>query len=617
MRTILVIFFLFACTQLAATTHQVGPTKMYLTPNALYQAGVVQQGDTITIDAAIYSGTATLAVWQPDNLVIKGIGGRPHLQANGAYIYGKGIWVFAGNDITVENIEFSGASVPDKNGAGIRLDGIGITVRNCYFHHNENGILTSNPQAGDLLIEYTEFAYNGYGDGYTHNLYVGRVNSLTFRYNYSHHTMIGHNLKSRARNNYILYNRIMDEQTGNSSRLIDLPNGGPALVMGNLLMQGNNAPNNNLLGYGKEGLSNPAPHELYVINNTFLNKRQASCRFLDIQNGTTATAINNIFTGTGTVFSGPITNQSNNLVEPVISNLNFIDEPNYDYRIAGNSPAKDMGTTVPPMNGFQLTPDKVYVHPVNQEMRPLINGTIDVGAYEYNACLNLDVKVYLEGAYDSSTGLMQTDLHTKKLLPNMTNNQQVNSQPYIDAPWNYYGNEGVGWTDADYPTNTVDWVLISFRTGLDKASEVFRIAGLLLADGTVYLPQGCPNSMPGNTFYITIEHRNHLIVMTPNPVMIMNRTLSWDFTTSNSYASGGTGQREVVPGVWAMLAGDSDQLSDTFGYDINGIDLIYWQQRNGLFNKYSKADCNFDGDISGADKALLQGNNGSFSGVQK
>jgi hypothetical protein len=58
---------------------------------------------------------------------------------------GKGIWVISGNDTVVENIEFSGAAVPDANGAGIRFEGVNLTVRNCYFHHNQNGILTRVP----------------------------------------------------------------------------------------------------------------------------------------------------------------------------------------------------------------------------------------------------------------------------------------------------------------------------------------------------------------------------------------------------------------------------------------------------------------------------------------
>ena len=257
------VFILMLGVQCFADIHKVGSTKTYKSPNALYTANVIQDGDTIEIDAETYSGQAALAIWKNNNLVIKGVGGRPHLTADGQQIAGKGIWVFSGNNITVENIEFSGSSVPDKNGAGIRFQGIGLSVRHCYFHDNENGILAGNPYEGDILIEFSEFARNGYGDGYSHNLYIGHINKLTFRFNYSHHADIGHNLKSRANENFVLYNRIMDEKIGNSSRLIDLPNGGLSIVMGNLLMQGNSAKNSNMVGFGLEGLTNSSPHEFY------------------------------------------------------------------------------------------------------------------------------------------------------------------------------------------------------------------------------------------------------------------------------------------------------------------------------------------------------------------
>ena len=46
--------------------------------------------------------------------------------------------------------------MPDKNGAGIRLEGHGLVVRNCYFHDNEDGILTDG--GGDVdFIEGSEF----------------------------------------------------------------------------------------------------------------------------------------------------------------------------------------------------------------------------------------------------------------------------------------------------------------------------------------------------------------------------------------------------------------------------------------------------------------------------
>ncbi|MBL4716566.1 MAG: T9SS type A sorting domain-containing protein [Bacteroidia bacterium] len=385
MKRVLILLMLTFGLKSYATIYQVGSAKTYVSPNALYTASVVLDGDTIEIDAETYTGQPALAVWQSNDLLIRGVGGRPHLVANGEYIWGKGIWVVAGDNIVVENIEFSGAAVPSMNGAGIRLDGAGLTVRDCYFHDNENGILvTNNAGVGDLLIEFSEFDNNGFGDGLSHNLYVGKINKLTFRFNNTHHAKIGHNLKSRATENYILYNRLMDEQSGTSSRLIDLPNGGFSIVMGNLIMQGDNAPNKNMVGYGLEGLVNTPPHELHIINNTFVNKRVASCTFVDIESGTTvANVSNNIFAGDGVLINGTTTTMNTNYVDATISNVGFVNEAGYDYHLNSNSPALDYGTPINPVNGYSLTPDSIYEHPTNFGLRSVVNSIIDAGAYEY------------------------------------------------------------------------------------------------------------------------------------------------------------------------------------------------------------------------------------------
>ena len=362
-------------------TYQVGSNRTYISPNALYKADILQDGDIVEIDAEEYKGNEALAVWMPDNLTIRGTGGMPHLIAEGQYIWGKGIWVLAGDNITVENIEFSDATVPDKNGAGIRLDGIGMTIRSCYFHDNENGILTTNTFDGDILIEYCEFDNNGFGDGQSHNLYIGHCNKLTFRYNYSHHAIIGHNLKSRAQENIIIYNRIMDEESGNSSRLIDLSIGGFTIIMGNILMQGNNATNKNLVGYGLEGLIN-TNNQFYFINNTCVNKRQASGQFLDINGGTTTVNVsNNIFSGIGEVINVANAQMSNNIIEISVDDILFIDEGQYDYMLSPNSPAVDQGMEMGSVSGYSLTPENVYVHPTDYTHRTT-NGNIDAGAYE-------------------------------------------------------------------------------------------------------------------------------------------------------------------------------------------------------------------------------------------
>ena len=83
------------------------------------------------------------------------------------------------------------------------------------------------------MIDSSEFAHNGHGDGYSHNMYIGAVRTFTLRYSYSHDANVGHLVKSRAATNYILYNRLT-EQTGTGSYELDLPNGGLSYVIGNV-----------------------------------------------------------------------------------------------------------------------------------------------------------------------------------------------------------------------------------------------------------------------------------------------------------------------------------------------------------------------------------------------
>lgn len=369
------------------STYTVGSDHTYPTPNALYIAGVVMQGDTIYIEGEDYIGTQALAVWDKDNLIIQGINGRPHLKADGEYIWGKGIWVLAGNDIHVKNIEFSGAKVPDKNGAGIRLDGVGLMVSYCHFHDNETGILSNSPYDGDVIVEFSEFGYNGNGDGQSHNIYINHVENFIFRNNYSHHAIIGHCVKSRADNTYILYNKIMDHEDGQSSRLIDIPNGGTSVIIGNTMMQGPTAENKNAIGYGLEGLINTTAHDVYIINNTLLSTRPTPCLFLDIASGTNQVrVINNVFGGKGELVKGTIDMQSNNYFEDNISDLYLLDSPNLDYRPTADSPIVDQGLSIAAVNGINLTP--VFEYDDTSLIDRVSDGAIDIGAFEYDKMIS-------------------------------------------------------------------------------------------------------------------------------------------------------------------------------------------------------------------------------------
>jgi hypothetical protein len=357
-----------------ASTLQVGPGRTHSVPSSA--AAVAADGDVIEIDAGEYVGD--VAFWTADNLTIRGVGGMAHLRADGNHAGGKAIWVIQGDNTTVEYIEFSEATVPDKNGAGIRQEGTNLTVRHCSFHDNENGILAGADAASDILIEHSEFARNGYGDGYSHNLYIGHVNSLTFRFNSTHHAIVGHALKSRAFTNYILYNRIMDETDGSSSRLIDLPNGGTSLIIGNLLHQSASTNNSNMMCHACEGATNPN-QSLSVVNNTFVNDRWTGT-FVDNRSVVTALVANNIFVGNGTAVSGPATEQTN-LAVP--TDPGFVGISTYDYRLtAGATGAIDQGSDPGSAGFFDLTPVAHYVHPLASELRPTV-GALDIGAYEF------------------------------------------------------------------------------------------------------------------------------------------------------------------------------------------------------------------------------------------
>jgi hypothetical protein len=357
---------------------RVGAGRPFTDPEALNSAGVLQSGDVVEIDAGVYNGPASS--WATSNITLRGVGGRAHLVAPADISNGKAIWVTQGSNTAVENIEFSDAAVPDLNGAGIRAEGPDLVVCGSYFHNNEQGIL-GNDTAGNILVEYSEFAYNGNCiDLCAHHVYFGHNDRVIMRYNYLHHAIQGHLIKSRAKETHILYNRVMDETDGNSSYQIDLPNGGLAYVIGNLIQKGPNTDNSGeLIIFGEEGFNNPR-RKLYVVNNTLVNDFGGNPFFVWVGSGSeTAIVMNNLFVGSGTIVGGggPATQTTN-----VQTNTpNLVNRTAFDYRPTASTPGIGQGTAPGSGDGFDLTPVYQYVHPYNREPRPIRNA-IDIGAYE-------------------------------------------------------------------------------------------------------------------------------------------------------------------------------------------------------------------------------------------
>lgn len=352
----------------------VGPHQEYETP--CRAIGAAMAGDTIQIEAGgAYSGD--VCGWRTNDLTIVGINGRPKIDPAGRSAQGKAIWVVSGNNTTIENIEFTGAIVPDHNGAAIREEGANLTMRNCYLHGNQEGILAGDNPTSQILIESTEFADNGYLDGHSHNIYINHIAQFTHQYSYSHDAISGHLVKSRAAQNFILYNRLTGE-LGTSSYELDLPNGGRSYIIGNVIEQGPRTENSTIVAYGEEGATNP-DSELYFVNNTVVNNR-SNGTFLNIGPDLPPALVqNNLFIGPGLQVDQPNARLSHNLNCCAL----FVDAPDYDYHLQSDSPARNFGATPGTVHGFSLTPAFQYVHPECFETRKITGRAIDAGAFEF------------------------------------------------------------------------------------------------------------------------------------------------------------------------------------------------------------------------------------------
>jgi hypothetical protein len=248
-----------------------------------------QAGDVIQVQAGTYTNDFPVTITH--DLTIEGVGGMVNMVATGTDPSQpdltlptnnlKGILVIGsgpGNEptVTLENMSFSGASVPagdGGNGAGIRYQSGNLTLENTYFYDNQEGLLAGADSAGTITILNSEFDNNGNpsppGSGLEHNLYVGQIASLVIDNSYFLDPVYGNNIKSRAANTLIENSRIVNP-TGTGNYAIDAPNGGNLTLTNNVIEQGPNGGNDNLIAYGEEGVAY-ASNSITITGNVIEN----------------------------------------------------------------------------------------------------------------------------------------------------------------------------------------------------------------------------------------------------------------------------------------------------------------------------------------------------------
>jgi len=352
----------------AAATLVVAPEGPYTRIAAAVAAA--RDGDTILVGPGTYAGD--VLVIRQQALTIRGVGERPVVTAAGREAEGKALWVVRGGDIRIENIAFTGARVPDGNGAGIRLERGRLSLHRARFTDNQMGLLTANDPSITLSITDSEFADAPRTPGPLHHLlYVGRIGRLELSGSRFSNGWRGHLLKSRAKVHRIQYNLLVDGPQGEAAYEIDLPNGGDALLVGNVVGQATGTHNPVVVAFGAEGAAWPESR-LLMAHNTLLSDRPGAW-FLRVwadrlPAGTPVQAVNNLTVGLGVFglgapgeFDGNWPATPGQLVAP--ETLDFALRPGSPQRRRAPDPATQAGEAAvpraqphPPLGTRPLTP---------------------------------------------------------------------------------------------------------------------------------------------------------------------------------------------------------------------------------------------------------------------
>lgn len=214
-----------------------------------------------------------------------------------------------------------------------------------------------------------------------------------------------------------------------------------------------------------------------------------------------------------------------------------------------------------------------------------IDGSVDGRMY-------LNLKTFLEGPFEDKT--MSSALNPLHIPL---------AQPYNGDPWNYPGIESF---DAIPNADVVDWVLVELReTTGDAASAapattVARHAALILKNGAIVSTDGS-GKLAMKTFiydnlYAVVWHRNHLGIMSAQPLVLTGDTWTYNFSTAlnKAYLSG---QKDLGSGIFGLYAGDADKSGSVTSED---MDLL-WKNEAGK-NGYFDSDVNLDGQADNQDK---------------
>jgi len=244
-------------------------------------------------------------------------------------------------------------------------------------------------------------------------------------------------------------------------------------------------------------------------------------------------------------------------------------------------------------------------------------GIFAVGTRPVLSPLLVTPKIFLQGAYNTVTGLMSDNLRTLNLIP-LT--EPYSALPgFITTPLRGSGGgetsaSSVIGSAAGVSTNSsiVDWVLAQLHDGTTGA-VISQRAVLLKRDGSIVETDGVsPLNFAGNAtgnYFVSIRHRNHLGIRSLNAFPLTKVTTSpYDFTSSLSQVFAGAVPNSAMStlgadafGMWGANANDDITVKMT-GFTATTNDYlrllnILGSNTASQIGVYAKEDLNMDGTI--------------------
>ena len=225
----------------------------------------------------------------------------------------------------------------------------------------------------------------------------------------------------------------------------------------------------------------------------------------------------------------------------------------------------------------------------------------DNGLFILRPRTSLRLKVLLEGPYDPDAGMMRDSLRANGLLPL--------TEPYTALGYLHAGEGGgetttpavlaLSGTDA-----IVDWVVVELRDAVDPANVVATHAALLQSDGDVVGVDGTSPvrfSVAVKDYHIAVRHRNHLGVMSAQPLRVSVAERSYDLS-DGSIALEGTAAVKPVGPVEVLWAGDVtfDGIIKYAGFDNDRdpiLEAIGGVIPTNTTSGYRAEDINLDGTV--------------------